>query len=422
MQKGVTMRSFHRSIIGIVILLAAVFVSTNLMLSWLYHNDRGRTYRVEINRLQNEIAGNGLENIDMDRYSCIKKVTVWKKDMDQRVFLEGDNSDYVIRYINGVLYRFDYEIMQKKEYKIICGTVNIALGGMAVLLLVSLLYIRGKLLEPFHRLKEVPYELSKGNLSIGLKESKSRYFGRFIWGLDLLRENLEHQKQKELSLQKEKKTLVLSISHDIKTPLSAISLYARALSRNLYASEEKRTLAAESIEAKVKEIEGFVSELMKATSEDFLSLEVRSMEFYISELMDKITAYYQDKLALLKIDFIRESYDNCLIKGDPDRAVEVLQNILENAIKYGDGGYIRLSVSREEDCRLVTVVNSGNTLPENELPHIFESFWRGSNTGNNSGNGLGLYISRQLMMKMDGDIYADCQRDEMRVTVVLRMA
>jgi signal transduction histidine kinase len=240
--------------------------------------------------------------------------------------------------------------------------------------------------------------------------------------LDLLRENLEHQKQKELSLQKEKKTLVLSISHDIKTPLSAISLYARALSRNLYASEEKRTLAAESIEAKVKEIEGFVSELMKATSEDFLSLEVRSMEFYISELMDKITAYYQDKLALLKIDFIRESYDNCLIKGDPDRAVEVLQNILENAIKYGDGGYIRLSVSREEDCRLVTVVNSGNTLPENELPHIFESFWRGSNTGNNSGNGLGLYISRQLMMKMDGDIYADCQRDEMRVTVVLRMA
>ena len=55
----------------------------------------------------------------------------------------------------------------------------------------------------------VPYELSRGNLTMPLLENKSRFFGRFIWGLDLLREHLEQQKQKELDLQRDKKTLVL---------------------------------------------------------------------------------------------------------------------------------------------------------------------------------------------------------------------
>lgn len=115
-------------------------------------------------------------------------------------------------------------------------------------------------------------------------------------------------------------------------------------------------------------------------------------------------------------------YSDCILKGDPNRFVEVLQNIIENAIKYGDGHTIEILFSKEENCRLVTVRNSGCTLSDAELPHIFESFWRGSNVGNNSGSGLGLYICRQLMHKMDGDIFAEIEEGMMCVTVVIREA
>ena len=111
-------------------------------------------------------------------------------------------------------------------------------------------------------------------------------------------------------------------------------------------------------------------------------------------------------------------YTNCMLRGDFDRSVEVLQNIMENAAKYGDGHEIALTFSQEEDCQLITVRNTGCTLPETELTHIFESFVRGTNADNVGGSGLGLYICRQLMHLMNGDIFAEIQEGQMFVTVI----
>lgn len=208
--------------------------------------------------------------------------------------------------------------------------------------------------------------------------------------------------------------MILSISHDIKTPLSAIKLYAKALERNLYDTREKQTQIAENINKKADEIEGFVCEIVKASNEDFLNLEVKREEFYLQELVDEIKGYYVEKLEILRIPFSCKMEGNCLVKGDLERAVEVIQNIMENAIKYGDGGYISIEMAEEEDCRLFTVKNSGCTLKQEEIPHIFDSFWRGSNTGSQLGSGLGLYICRQLMQKMDGEIYAGKKKGRCR--------
>lgn len=251
-----------------------------------------------------------------------------------------------------------------------------------------------------------------------LTEQKTRFFGRFVWGVNMLRENIEQQKERELSLQKEKKTMLLSLSHDIKTPLSAIKLYAKALSKGLYTEPGKQEEIAENINAKADEIEGFVSEIIRASSEDFLSFELHMGEFYLSELLGKIGAYYGEKLALIKTEFRMGNYSDCLLVGDKDRAVEVLQNLMENAIKYGNGEKIELAVSEEDNCTLISVRNSGCTLTENEVPHIFESFWRGANAEHKKGSGLGLYICRQLMRKMGGEVFAEVQGDEMTVTTV----
>ena len=214
----------------------------------------------------------------------------------------------------------------------VISLLGVILGIMSAAIIAVMLYVRFKILSPFEKLTDIPYELSKGNLTAPVKESKNKFFGRFVWGVDMLRENMEQQKERELGLQRDKKMLLLSLSHDIKTPLSAIKLYSKALSKGLYDSKEKQLEIAESINAKADEIEGYVSQIISASREDFLSFEVHDGEFYLSELVTKIELYYTEKLSLVKTEFRVGEYGNCLIYGDSERSIEVIQNIMENAI------------------------------------------------------------------------------------------
>ena len=406
------MRAFNKIFAAVIGIILLIFAGTNLLLTSLNDTDSGRLYRVEINRLALEIEKNGLESVNLSDCQYVTQIEKYGDD-----FYEAD-SDSAIREINGELYRFDYNTNGSSSQSHLLRMVNIILGVMTLLIITVMLYIKRKILLPFEKLSDVPYELAKGNLTSPIKENKSRFFGRFIWGVDLLRENMEQQKQHELDLQRDKKMLLLSLSHDIKTPLSAIKLYAKALSKELYKSKEKQIAIAESIHAKADEIESYVSQIITASREDFLSLDVHNDEFYLSELVDKISTYYCEKLSLIKTDFNIGNYTNCILYGDLDRSVEVLQNVMENAIKYGDEKNIDIQFSEEDGCLLMTVRNSGCTLSENELPHIFESFWRGANAGNQKGSGLGLYICRQLMHKMNGEIFAERKDDLISVSVV----
>ncbi len=380
------------------------------------NNQQGRPYKVEISRLEQKIINN--QEYNLDEYEYITDVEVLSQDNQQNFY--NSDSDYVIREINDEIYRFDFTYTQQNHNAVFVMNVCLAVVCLSGVFLLLFIYVN--LIRPFVKLKNLPFELAKGNLSTPLKESKYAYFGKFVWGMDLLREKLEQQKSSELALQKDKKTLVLSLSHDIKTPLGIIELYAKALKKGLYTDEAKKAEIARNISEKCNEIKGYVDDIIKASNEDFLNLEVENSEFYLSELVDEISSFYKDKLSLLKTEFVVNDYNNMVLKGDIDRSVEVVQNIIENAVKYGDGKKIELSFSKEEDCLILSVINSGSDIPVNEITHIFDSFWRGSNVGSNSGSGLGLYICRQLMYKMGGDIFAENKNGFMNVSLVFTMA
>lgn len=410
------MKAFNRIFAAVLAVTALFFAAANLILVSSGSEENGRPYRVEINRIAREIEQNGFENTDIS--GCIYITHIEKSGDD---FYNTD-SDYVIREINGELFRFDYNADFNTDKSALILTVNIILAVMSAVIVGVMIFVRVKILSPFEKLSDVPYELTKGNLTAPVKETKNRFFGKFIWGVDLLRENIEQQKQRELNLHKDKKMLLLSLSHDIKTPLSAIKLYSKTLSKGIYDSREKQREIAENINAKADEIESYVSQIITASREDFLCLEVKMSEFYLSELAEKIKLYYTEKLAAVKTDFSVGSFSDCLLKGDLDRSVEVLQNVMENAIKYGDGKSIAVIFSEEDGCLLVTVRNSGCSLPEPELTHIFDSFFRGTNAAAKNGCGLGLYICRELMRKMNGEIFAEIKDGFMSVTAVFGKA
>ena len=409
------MKAFNRIFAAVAAAVILLFAAANGILLRA-NTDSGRPYLVEINRLTRVIEKDGLEGVDLS--SC-EYVTAVKPFGDG---FYDSHSDYAIREIESELYRFDYTAGSGAERSRQILTVNFALSIMAVLTFGVMLYIRVTILKPFDRLKDVPYALSKGNLTEPIKESKRRFFGKFIWGLDMLRENMEQQKERELNLQRDRKMLLLSLSHDIKTPLTAIKLYAKALSKGLYADKEKQLEIARSIHAKADEIESYVTQIITASREDFLSLDVNMGEFYLSTLVENIKRYYGEKLTLIKTVFSVDEYADCLLSGDLDRSIEVIQNMMENAIKYGDGKKIAITFGEEDGCSLVTVRNSGCSLPDTELPHMFDSFWRGSNAQTEKGSGLGLYICRQLMHKMNGEVFAEIRGTDMCVTAVFQKA
>lgn len=392
-------------------------------------NDLG--YKAEMNQIMQEFADCGaFFSRDMSEFVYVKKLAFLSLD-------ETDNPERVVTFYqnhNGVhtsvqpliinqelkgFVRFDYNVRTRKE-----GFLWVMEGVLFVVFaLVTglLIYIRERILRPFGVLEEMPYELAKGHLKGEIEENKNRYFGRFLWGISMLRDTLSDAKTKELALVRDKKLLLLSLSHDIKIPLSAIKLYAKALKEDIYPTREEQAHAAEQIEVHAQEIENFVKEIISASSEDIVSIEVENSEFYLNDYIEKVRKNYAPKCKLRMTEFTIGAFENRLLKGDMERAFEVMENLLENAFKYGDGVRIAIDFYEEDYCQVIRVFNSGNPVNVTEFPHLFDSFYRGSNVGSKQGNGLGLYISRQIMHKMEGDIFAECCEDGMNFCLVFRL-
>lgn len=405
------MRAFRKlciAVLAIFLILAAVL---NIVLIRQEKAADGM-YRVEAKRLADEIAETG--SYDLENYPYI--TGVFTAD-DGGLYTSDEH--YLITKISGTLYRVEYSTDSNQHGMLI---INLVLCAVFLMMVGLLLYIYRHIIAPFNRLNEVPQELARGNLAVLIPEEKSRFFGKFTWGVNFLREKIEDDRKKELSMQRDKKLLLLSLSHDIKTPLSAIKLNAKALARGIYSDEEKRRSAAESINARADEIEQFVSEITKAASEDFMSFEVTQGEVFLSQIIMKIYARYAPQLSISGTEFIVHRYDDCILSCDADRLGECLQNLIENAIKYGDGKRIKIGFDKMDGCELITVTNTGCTLEAKELPQIFGSFHRGNNADKIQGNGLGLFICKRLMSLMGGEVYAEIHGDCFSVTLVVKLA
>lgn len=392
-----------------------------------------KQYRIEMNRIIQQVnEGAPLNEIELSssKSGAIRALEWMDAEADPtdiKKFFDGadlsGNEDfsvkpiYVGQALSGYL-RFSYLPVNHTEKAIIFEslTLLLGLGGIVVLLL----YVKLQIIKPFHIIEKLPYELSKGHLKVGMKESQSRFFGKFIWGLDLLRETLESQKQTNLSLEKDRQTLVASLSHELKTPVAAIKLYSNALVEDIYESRDKQKECARLIEQKAERIEALIGEIITASVSSLQNIEVKHEEFYLKDWLNRLLPAHKERLGLLKINLeIGEGTDKLLL-GDADKLLEVMDNLIENAIKYGDGGLIRISFQEEDMRQLIIVENTGTPLANNELSYMFTSFWRGSNSEGKKGNGLGLYICKQLMQKMGGDIYSEVTTRGMRFVLVVR--
>lgn len=426
-------------------LMIVFFIGINIILSYFKVINNNNQYKVEISRIKQSIRAYEeqygicpkkdaafLQYSDENYYYIVDIICIpfdknGKIDKAELNKISNDiEQQYVLYQSDLGIYKISYTMSYQFQIEKMRYFVNAILIFFTLFMVIVLLYIRQNIIKPFNALSNLPYELSKGNLSKPLKESKNKYFGHFLWGIDMLREKLEMDKNREFQLMKDKKLLLISLSHDIKTPLSAIKLYAKALDKNLYKQEEQKRKIILNISNHVDEIERYLSQIVTASNEEFMSFDVHLKELYVKTIINSIKKYYAEKLMLAQISFDVILYDDCLIKGDEDRIIEILQNVIENAVKYGDGAFIRIDARRKGEEYIICVINSGCTLMEKEILHIFDSFFRGTNIDNKPGSGLGLYICRNLIHLMEGEILADITIENdircMCVKLIFRLA
>ena len=393
-------------------------------------DQRDHSYRVERNRVMAQVTSfKQIKNLDLKDYEDIKKIETLSYDITDNDIV---NNFYLAENHNSIEILPFYQNDQLQGYvKFIyqlspSNTINILWISEGCLLIIELLtvfiliMIKRKIIKPFWRLNDLPLELSQGHFKGSIKEEKNKYFGKFLWGLSQLQDTLDTSKVRQLELLKEKKKMLLSLSHDMKTPLNLIKLYSKALKENIYTDPDKRIYAMDQINNKADEIEQYVEAIITSSREDILDLQVVNSEFYLSELLLRSLAVYQEQCALRQIELVVHPYSNRLLKGDLQRSLEVLENLFENAFKYGDGRKIEISFEQEDNCQLIHFYNTGSTVSDTEFNHIFESFYRGANSQGKRGNGLGLYICRELMRKMDGAIFAKQHDKGMSFTLVFR--
>ena len=284
---------------------------------------------------------------------------------------------------------------QNVRLKVAMGFLITGLLYMVMLLF----YIWHSILRPFQKLENYAQEVAGGNLDITLDYERRNYFGAFTWAFDHMRKEILASRKKEHEAIEANKTIVASLSHDIKTPIASIRAYSEALEANLGASFEKRQQYSETIIRKCDEVTALVNDLVLHSLSELEKLEIKCEEISAVEVIrNTIRDLEFEKLEL------KEPLVIANIWGDRKRIAQILENLLNNARKYAPNARVEIFTEVEEGLYLLHVRDHGKGILPEDMPFIMQKFYRGKNVFDMPGSGLGLYIVSYLVEEMGGEV------------------
>lgn len=232
-----------------------------------------------------------------------------------------------------------------------------------------------------------------------LEYERTNWFGKFTFAFDNMRNEIKRARNAEQEAVENNKTVIATLSHDIKTPISSIRAYAEAMEMGMDATSEMREQYVSTIMEKCDE----VSKL----SEDMLMHALADMErLRLYPTRCELGHFLEENLAGASL--VRPQ-EEVFVMVDELRLGQVIENILSNAKKYADGHVeARLDVKRDDakSYAVMTFRDHGQGIPDEDLPFVFEKFYRGRNIGKNSGAGLGLFIVKYIIENSNGTIRA----------------
>lgn len=257
--------------------------------------------------------------------------------------------------------------------------------------------VTGKTLKPISSITETAKEITGSDISKRLEingpEDELTDLARtFNSMLDRLEKAFQRQRQ-----------FVSDASHELRTPISVIQGYANLLDR--WGKEETgvRDEAIEAVKKEAENMKSLVESLLFLARGDDNKIKINKNEFYIDELVEEVL---QETIMITeKLKIYSERVDRFVITADRELLKQMLRIFIDNSIKYTPGGgELKIGVINSIDRADLMIEDTGIGIPAEDLPHIFERFYRVDKARSDKGAGLGLSIARWIIEKHNGDV------------------
>ncbi|WFR56339.1 HAMP domain-containing sensor histidine kinase [Anaerocolumna sp. AGMB13025] len=301
--------------------------------------------------------------------------------------------------------------------------VSIALIAGVVLFTTYFLLLTRKFGTYLERIAGGISEISAGDFTARIDISNDDEFGFIASKLNKMTDDIRLLIENERKSESTKNELITSVAHDLRTPLTSIIGYLELVSDKDKLTPDIKDHYIEVAYSKSKRLEKLIEDLFAYTNLNFGEVTIEWSEIdmvkFINQLLDEFYPSFQENG--LEYEFLTNNA-TALVAADGNLLARAFANLISNAIKYGrDGKSIILRLRKENEKVIVSVTNYGTLIPEKDLQHIFERFYRveGSRSSETGGTGLGLAIAKSIIQMHGGTIEVRSDFDGTVFEVVL---
>ncbi|EJE7233899.1 HAMP domain-containing histidine kinase [Clostridium sporogenes] len=296
-----------------------------------------------------------------------------------------------------------------RNYKNTINIINIIELGTFIVIFIFLFLRTNKITGPITELTDAIKKLGYGDYDIYIaehgKDEVAILAREFINMRDKIKEQIEtieSEKNKVYKLEKGRKEFFNSVTHELKTPLTAISGYAELLLTGMVQDEEFDKRAIERIYSESDRLHNLVLELIDV-SKGMCVIEEELKYIDIKELIIQCCNDMNIKANKYSLKII-QNINEGTVKAQQDKIRQVLINIIDNAIKYSyEGNEIYVNSYILDNKYVIEVINNSNPIPDEIFNNIFEPFIK-SNNDNKDSRGLGLYLCNEIIKEHNGEI------------------
>ncbi|WP_438449217.1 sensor histidine kinase [Gorillibacterium sp. sgz5001074] len=273
-------------------------------------------------------------------------------------------------------------------------------GGGAFALALGFTYVVSQILSrPMVQMEQATRRIAKGELETRVEVRSSDEIGNLGAAINDLARDLQHYRDT-------RQEFFANISHELRTPITYLEGYAKVLTDGLYDSEEEKVQYLTIIYQESLRLSRLIHDLFELSKMEEGKIHLLMEWLDLSELAENSVQKVQLKAREKGLSLHYEKADIPLVYADGLRMEQVVLNILENAIRYTEQGTIRVRLSAQPESVHLIVEDTGRGIPQEELPYIFERFYRveKSRSREHGGSGLGLAIVKKLMELQGGTV------------------
>jgi len=286
----------------------------------------------------------------------------------------------------------------------------IAIVLKEVVHLFFLLRLEKRIFKPMEKLKQGLDEVAKGNYNVKLEYDKPNDLGLLMTAFNTMTEKLYAGEKLQTEYEDNRKALVANISHDLKTPITAIQGYIEALIEGKVSTEETQSKYLRTIYHNIIYVNKLIDDLFLFSKLDMQKLDLHVEHVQIKPLMEYLMEEYTFDLAEQKISFQYSAHldTDYWLDLDIKRFHQAINNLINNAVKHGPDINLAIEVKlyHQDNSVLIDIKDNGPGIAQDKLPFIFDRFYRVDveRTRDYSGTGLGLAIAKELVEAQHGKI------------------